>query len=157
WRAGSRTWAAGSTFGQVVMGAQGLPVKTIAALADNAATQGLVLSPRRQTRLSPRVRRTAPGANPGHVPHPDPDQDGRDLRLRHEQNHFRQHEPIEGVVAASKGDIDGLLSWEPNLSRLVETGGSLYATGTTVYVTGAPQPQRLIYNNALLMASQSFI
>jgi ABC-type nitrate/sulfonate/bicarbonate transport system substrate-binding protein len=70
---------------------------------------------------------------------------------------FVNMNPSEGVVAASKGDVDGLLSWEPNLSRLVGMGGSLYATGTAVYVTGAPQPQRLIYNNALLMASQSFI
>src|SRR5437868_5935326 len=42
---GQQNLAAASTFGQVVLAGQGMPVRTIAALADNAATQGLMLSP----------------------------------------------------------------------------------------------------------------
>src|SRR5258707_3146665 len=39
-------------------------------------------------------------------------------------------QPSEGVVAASKGDVDGLLGWQPNLFRLVKQGGTLYTTAT---------------------------
>ena len=42
---GSAYLAAGSEFGQVLFVNQGIPVKTIAALADIAETQGFVLSP----------------------------------------------------------------------------------------------------------------
>ena len=154
---GQQNLAAGSTFGQVVMGAQGLPVKTIAALADNAATQGVVLSPgiKLGTPRELEGRRLAQtqGTPPILILTKMAGIYGFDMS----KIIFVNMNPSEGVVAASKGDVDGLLSWEPNLSRLVSMGGSLYATGTTVFVTGAPQPQRLIYNNALLMASQSFI
>jgi ABC-type nitrate/sulfonate/bicarbonate transport system substrate-binding protein len=154
---GQQNLAAGSTFGQVVMGAQGLPVKTIAALADNAATQGLVLSPGIKLG-SPREfegRRLAQtqGTPPILILTKMAALYGFDLG----KINFVNMNASEGVVAASKGDVDGLLSWEPNLTRLVGMGGSLYATGTSMYVSGTPQPQRLMYNNALLMASQSFI
>lgn len=154
---GQQNLAAGSIFGQVVMGAQNMPVKTIAALADNAATQGLVLSP--GVKL----------ANPKEL-------EGR--KLAHTQgtppililtklSQLHGFDPkkvslinmnaSEGVVAASKKDVDGMLTWEPNIHRLVGMGGTLYASGTMSYVTGTPKPERHMYNNALLMASQSWI
>ena len=154
---GQQNLAAGSTLGQVLMGAQGLPVKTIAALADNAATQGLMLSPGVKL-ASPRELEGRKLAQTQGTP---PililskmaslyDFDMRKITLVNMN-------ASEGVVAASKGDVDGLLSWEPNLSRLHSMGGTLYANGTTVFVTGSPQSQRLLYNNALLMASQDWI
>ncbi len=154
---GQQNLAAGSTFGQVVMGAQGLPVKTIAALADNAATQGLVLSPGVKLgsprELEGRKLAQTQGTPPILILTKMAGLYGFDMRKVTLVN----MNASEGVVAASKGDVDGLLSWEPNLSRLLGMGGSLYANGTTLYVTGTPQPQRLLYNNALLMASQSWI
>jgi ABC-type nitrate/sulfonate/bicarbonate transport system substrate-binding protein len=67
----------------------------------------------------------------------------------------------EGVVAASKGDVPGLLGWQPNLYRLVTMGGTMYATGTTLYVSGKPEPlpmsDRLQYNHSVLLAAQSWI
>jgi len=64
----------------------------------------------------------------------------------------------EGVVAASKGDVQGLLGWQPNLYRLTTMGGTLYATGTTLYVTDRPQrlpdDDRLQMNHSLLLAAQ---
>src|SRR5687767_14859142 len=47
---GQQGVAGGSAFGQVVLGGQKLPVRTIAPLANIAGTQGFVLSPK--TRLA---------------------------------------------------------------------------------------------------------
>ena len=70
-------------------------------------------------------------------------------------------QPSEGVVAASKGDVDGLLGWQPNLYRLVQLGGSMYANGTTSFVTGSAQPlpydDWLQYNHSVLLAQQDWI
>jgi len=69
--------------------------------------------------------------------------------------------PAEGVVAASKSDVQGLLGWQPNLYRLTQLGGTLYATGTTLYVSGRPEPlpmsDQLQYNHSVLMAAKSWI
>jgi ABC-type nitrate/sulfonate/bicarbonate transport system substrate-binding protein len=69
--------------------------------------------------------------------------------------------PSEWVVAASKGDVQGLLGWQPNLYRLVTMGGTMYATGTTLYVSDKPEPlpmaDRLQYNHSVLLAAQSWV
>jgi ABC-type nitrate/sulfonate/bicarbonate transport system substrate-binding protein len=57
-------------------------------------------------------------------------------------------QPSEGVVAASRGDVDMLLSWQPFLYRLQQLNGTLYATGNTIYFT--PTPQRLSEADKLL-------
>jgi ABC-type nitrate/sulfonate/bicarbonate transport system substrate-binding protein len=154
---GQQNLAAGSTLGQVLMGAQDLPVKTIAALADNAATQGLMLSPGVKLgsprELEGRKLAQTQGTPPILILSKMASLYDFDMRKITLVN----MNASEGVVAASKGDVDGLLSWEPNLNRLHSMGGTLYANGTTVFVTGSPQPQRLLYNNALLMASQDWI
>src|SRR5262249_28615762 len=53
------------------------------------------------------------------------------------------------------------LGWQPNLYRLVKLGGTLYATGRVSYVTGTPEvlptERRLQFNNAVLLASESWI
>ncbi|WP_340054808.1 ABC transporter substrate-binding protein, partial [Pseudomonas sp. JAI120] len=69
--------------------------------------------------------------------------------------------PSEGVVAAAKGDVDGLLGWQPNLYRLITLGGTMYTTATTSYMTGQPQEyafaDRLQYNYSVLHAAQAWI
>jgi NitT/TauT family transport system substrate-binding protein len=69
--------------------------------------------------------------------------------------------PSEGVVAASKGDVDVFLGWQPNLYRLVKLGGTMYATGRVSYVTGTPEvlpfERRFQFNNAVLLASEAWI
>jgi len=154
---GTQNVAAGSTFGQVVMGAQNMPVKTIAALADNAATQGLVLSPgvklASPRELEGRKLAQTQGTPPILILTKMSKLYGFDMAKVQLVN----MNASEGVVAASKGDVDGLLGWEPNLHRLIGMGGTLYASGVASYVTGTAKPERMLYNNALLMASQSWI
>ena len=65
------------------------------------------------------------------------------------------------MVAASKGDVDGLLGWQPNLYRLISMGGTMYTTATTSYMNGKPEEyayaDRLQYNNSVLHAAQDWI
>jgi len=152
----------GGSFTQVVLGGQNLPVRTISALADIAETQGFALGP--NVRLS----------------HPR-ELEGKKLAFTQGNSQvlllaklartfgFDQSKvqlvnmnQSEGIVAASRGDVHGLLGWQPNLYRLVSMGGSLYCTGGTLYVNGGraevqPENDRLLYNHSTLLATQSWI
>jgi NitT/TauT family transport system substrate-binding protein len=148
-------------FGAVVFGGQDLPIKIITPLADIAGTQGFVLSP--GVKL----------ANPREL-------EGKKLAFIRGNSQVLilakmakmfnidttkitmvNMNPAEGVVAASKGDVQGLLGWQPNLYRLTQLGGTLYATGTTLYVSGKLEPlpmsDQLQYNHSVPMAAQSWI
>lgn len=158
---GSAYLAAGSMFGQVLFVNQGLPIKTIAALADISEAQGFVLSP--GVKLgSPKDLEGRKLAYTQGSPSP--------LLLAKLAKTFgfemskvqliNMNQP-EGIVAASKGEVDGLLGWQPNLYRLIQMGGTLYATGTTLYVGDKPQRlpdnDRLQMNHSQLLAAQSWI
>jgi len=158
---GSVYLAAGSVFGQVLFVNQGIPVKTIAALADIAETQGFVLSPGVKL-AGPKELEGKKLAFTQGSPSP--------LLLAKMAKMFDfdmakvtlvNMNQSEGVVAASKGEVAGLLGWQPNLYRLTTMGGTLYATGTTLYVGDKPQrlpdDDRLQMNHSLLLASQSWI
>jgi NitT/TauT family transport system substrate-binding protein len=158
---GQQGVAGGGSFAQIVLGGQKLPVRTIAPLADIAGTQGFVLSPK--TKL----------ASPK-------DLEGK--KLAHTQGNSQvlilaklakqygfdpakvtlvNMQPAEGVVAASKGDVDGFLGWQPNLYRLVKAGGVLYTTATMSYLSGKPEPlvgdKKLLHVYAFLLASDTWI
>jgi ABC-type nitrate/sulfonate/bicarbonate transport system substrate-binding protein len=158
---GSVYLGAGSVFGQVLFVNQGIPVKTIAALADIAETQGFVLSPGVKL-ADPKELEGKKLAFTQGSPSP--------LLLAKMAKIFGfdmakvqlvNMNQSEGVVAASKGDVQGLLGWQPNLYRLVTMGGTLYATGTTLYTGDKPQrlpdSDRLQMNHSLLLAAQSWI
>lgn len=158
---GNQNIGTGGIFTQIVLAGQRLPVKSIAALADIAGTQGFA--------LSPGVKLASPR-----------DLEGKKLAFTEGNSQVLilaklakmygfdtkkvtlvNMNPSEGVVAASKGDVQGLLGWQPNLYRLTTLGGSMYATRTMLYVAGAPQKlafsDRLQYNHSVLLASQAWI
>jgi ABC-type nitrate/sulfonate/bicarbonate transport system substrate-binding protein len=151
----------GGIFTQVVFSGQKLPVRTISALADIAETQGFA--------LGPNVKLGSPKELEG-------------KKLAYTQGNSQilliaklakmydfdmakitlvNMQQSEGIVAASKGDVAGLLGWQPNLYRLISMGGSMYATGTQLFVTGKEQvlrfSDRLQYNHSVLLASQDWI
>jgi ABC-type nitrate/sulfonate/bicarbonate transport system substrate-binding protein len=158
---GSAPLAAGSMFGQVLFVNQGLPIRTIAALADISEAQGFVLSPGVKL-SSPKELEGKKLAFTQGSPSP--------LLLAKLAKLFgfdmakvqlvNMNQP-EGIIAASKGEVDGLLGWQPNLYRLIKLGGTLYATGTALYVTDKPQQlpdnDRLQMNHSQLLAAQSWI
>jgi ABC-type nitrate/sulfonate/bicarbonate transport system substrate-binding protein len=158
---GSQYIGTGGVFTEVVLGGQDLPIKIIAALADIAETQGFV--------LSPGVKLSSPRELEGKkLAFTQGNSQVLILAKLAKMYGFDANKitmvnmnPSEGVVAASKGDVQGLLGWQPNLYRLVTLGGTMYATGTTLYVSGKPEPlpmsDRLQYNHSVLLAAQSWI
>jgi ABC-type nitrate/sulfonate/bicarbonate transport system substrate-binding protein len=155
--AGAVPMGCASTFGATLLAAQRIPIHAVQGLADMAGTQGFVLarnvklaSPKElegrklaYTNGNPQILILAKLAK----------KYGFDMSKVTLVNML----PSEGVVAADKGDVSGLLSFEPFLYRLVALGGSKYATGRLSWVTGSEQDDRLLYLNAILMAQDSWI
>jgi ABC-type nitrate/sulfonate/bicarbonate transport system substrate-binding protein len=158
---GNQYLGTGGIFTQIVLGGQKLPVKTIAALADIAGTQGFALSP---------------GVKLGHPR----ELEGKKLAFTQGNSQVLilaklakmygfdaskvtlvNMQPPEGVVAASKGDVQGFLGWQPNLFRLVKLGGTMYTTGTVSFIGGKterfPASDKLQFNHAVLLASEAWI
>jgi NitT/TauT family transport system substrate-binding protein len=146
-----------STFGATLLAAQHIPIHAVQGVADMAGTQGFV--------LAPRVKLASPK-----------DLEGKKLAYTNGNPQILilaklakkygfdmskvtlvNMQPSEGLVAADKGDVVGLLSFEPFLSRLVALGGTKYATGRLSWVTGQQQDDRLLYLNAVLMAQDGWI
>ncbi len=151
----------GGIFTQVVFSGQNMPIKTIAALADISETQGFVLSPGVKLASPKELEGKKLAFTQGN---------SQVLLLAKMAQMFNfdaskvtlvNMQPSEGVVAASKGDVHGLLGWQPNLYRLVQLGGSMYADGTTLFVTGKEQrlayADWLQYNHSILLASQDWV
>ncbi len=151
----------GGIFTQVVFSSQSIPVRTFSALADIAATSGIAL---------------APGVK---LAHPA-ELEGRKLAytqgnsqiliLARLAERFKfdigkvtlvNMNQAEGIVAAARGDVSGLLGWQPNLFRLLGLGGTLYVSGTQLFVDGKeevlPFDERLQYNHSILLATQEWI
>ena len=158
---GSQYIGVGGAFTQIVFSGQKLPIKAICALADIAPTQGFA--------LAPGVKLSSPK-----------ELEGKKLAWTQGNSQILilaklakvygfdmskvklvNMNPAEGVVAASKGDVDGLLGWQPNLYRLISMGGTMYTTATTSYMNGKPEEyayaDRLQYNNSVLHAAQDWI
>lgn len=158
---GSQNIGTGGAFTQIVFAGQKLPIRTIAALANIAETQGFA--------LGPNVKLSSPK-----------DLEGKKLAYTQGNSQILilakmasmygfdmskvtlvNMQPSEGVVATSKGDVLGFLGWQPNLYRVTTMGGTMYANGTTLFVTGTPQPlpfeDRLQYNHSTLMVSDAWI
>lgn len=152
--------ALGNTFAQVVLGDRIKTVKTISQLADISGNQGFALAP--GVKLdSPKELEGKRVAFTQGTP--------QVLILNKLANIYGfdaskvslvNMNQSEGVVAASKGDVDGLLGWQPNLQRLVELGGTLYCTLTTIFESGKPEPmpqgEPLTFQSVLL-ANQDWI
>ncbi len=158
---GAQYLCAGGTFSAIVLASQALPVRIIAALADMAGTQGLALAPG-VTLASPadlmgkRLAYTQGTPNTLILAKLAQTYGFDAARVS-----LISMEPTEGVTAALRGDVQGVLGFEPFLERLVHMGGTLYATGTEVDATGTPRRlamgDRLIYVHSALLAAQDWI
>jgi ABC-type nitrate/sulfonate/bicarbonate transport system substrate-binding protein len=150
-----------STFAATLLAAQKMPIHAIAGLADIGGTQGFV--------LAPGVKLSSPK-----------DLEGKKLAYTNGNPQVLilaklaklygfdfnkvtlvNMQPSEGVVAATKGDVVGLLSFQPHLHRLVSLGGTLYATGRDSWINGTHQTlgpeDRLLYLNSAMIAQDSWI
>jgi NitT/TauT family transport system substrate-binding protein len=151
----------GGVFQEVVFSGQKLPIRIISALADIAETQGFALAPGVKLSSPKELEGKKLAFTQGN---------SQILLIAKLADMFKfdmskvtlvNMNQSEGIVAASKGDVSGLLGWQPNLYRLVTLGGTMYATGTQLFVTGQEQvlpfDDRLQYNHSVLLASQDWI
>jgi ABC-type nitrate/sulfonate/bicarbonate transport system substrate-binding protein len=150
-----------STFGATLLAAQKMPIHAVAGLADIGGTQGFV--------LAPGVKLSSPKELEGKkLAYTNGNPQVLILAKLAKLYGFDfskvtlvNMQPSEGVVAATKGDVVGLLSFQPNLYRLVAFGGTMYATGRDSWVTGSRQAlgpdDRLLYLNSMIMAQDSWI
>jgi ABC-type nitrate/sulfonate/bicarbonate transport system substrate-binding protein len=159
--AGAVPMGCASTFGATLLAAQRIPVHAVQGLADMAGTQGFVLAPR-VTLATPKElegkKLAYTNGNPQIL-----------LLAKLAKNYgfdmskvtLVNMQPSEGLVAAEKGDVSGLLSFEPFLYRLTALGGTKYVTGRQSWVSGQQQElgptDRLLYIYAVLMAQDSWI
>jgi NitT/TauT family transport system substrate-binding protein len=159
--AGAVPMGCASTFGATLLAAQRIPIHAVQGVSDMAGTQGFVLGPNVKlgspkelegkklayTNGNPQILLLAKLAKTY----------GFDMGKVTLVNML----PSEGVVAAEKGDVAGLLSFEPFLYRLTALGGTKYVTGRQSWITGQQQDlgpnDRLLYLNAILMAQDSWI
>ncbi len=159
--AGAVPMGCASTFGATLLAAQHIPIHAVQGLADMAGTQGFV--------LGPKVKLASPKELEGKkLAYTNGNPQILILAKLAKRYNFDMGkvtlvnmQPSEGVVAADKGDVTGLLSFEPFLYRVVALGGSRYANGRQSWVTGKLEElgpnDRLLYLNAVLMAQDSWI
>ena len=158
---GAQYLCAGGTFSEIVLASQNMPVRIIAALADMAGTQGLA--------LAPGVKLASPADLVGKKLAYTQGTPNTLILAKLAQSYgfdaskvsLISMEPTEGVTAALRGDVQGVLGFEPFLYRLAHMGGTLYATGTELNTTGTPRrlalDDRLIYVHSALLAAQDWI
>ncbi len=151
----------GGIFTQVVFSGQKLPIKTISALADIAETLGLMLAPGVTLKTPRDLEGKKLAFTQGNSQVLLLAKLARDFGVDTSKIQLVNMQQSEGIVAASKGDVQGLLGWQPNLYRLQQLGGRMYANGTTLFVTDTPQKlgfdDWLLYNHSVLLASQDWI
>src|SRR5262245_37652175 len=159
--AGAVPMGCASTFGATLLAAQRIPIRAVQGVTDMAGTQGFV--------LSPNVKLASPKELEGKkLAYTNGNPQILILAKLAKRYGFDMGkvtlvnmQPSEGLVAAEKGDVSGLLSFEPFLYRLTALGGTKYATGRQSWITGQQQDlapsDRFLLLNAILMAQESWI
>ena len=153
--------ATSSVNNQVLLKSKDIPVKTVAALCDGAGTQGIVLGP--GVRLaSPRDlagKRFASPITSSHVMMLA--KLGKQYNFDATKIKLVTMEPSDAVVAVVRGDVDGALTYDPFMHHMLQLGCSLYATGTTSYISGKrvvlPEDDQLLYQNALMLVDENWM
>jgi len=159
--AGAVPMGCASTFGATLLAAQRIPVHAVQGLADMAGTQGFVLAPNVKLASPKELEGKKLAYTNGNPQILILAKLAKTYGFDMSKVTLVNMQPSEGVVAADKGDVAGLLSFEPFLYRLVALGGTKYATGRQSWVTGQQQDlgpdDRLLYLNAILMAQDNWI
>jgi NitT/TauT family transport system substrate-binding protein len=144
----------------IPMRARRVPLRAACALCEYSGTQGLVLSPGK-TLSSPADLVGKKIAVPNQAPH-----EMALVKLGQQYNFdarkiiLARMEPSEAVSASARGDVDGVLTFQPHLYKLVQLGGKLYFTGNTTYFKGdkvdLPLDDRLLYIHSTLAVNENW-
>jgi ABC-type nitrate/sulfonate/bicarbonate transport system substrate-binding protein len=133
-----------STFGATLLAAQRIPIRAVQGVADMAGTQGFV--------LGPKVKLASPKELEGKkLAYTNGNPQILILAKLAKLHGFDMSKvslvnmlPSEGVVAAEKGDVAGLLSFQPFLYRLVTLGGTMYVTGRQSWIKDKPNTVKAV-------------
>lgn len=118
------------------LNARGVPVKGITSLCDYSGTQALVLRPGLKLD-SPKDLAGRKFAAPTTSPHEMAIGElGQRYGFDASTVTLARMQPSEGVVAAARGDVDGVLTYPPFLGRILDMGGTIYFTGSATYFDG---------------------
>ncbi|WP_149536337.1 ABC transporter substrate-binding protein [Siccirubricoccus phaeus] len=151
----------GSQLGQIALAGQNMPVKILTGLADISDTQGIVLGPNCRIGNLKELEGKRVAFTQGNNSPLMFVKLAQRFGFDHTKLQMVPMAPSEGVIAASKGDVDILLAWQPFLYRLTTMGGTLFATGGAHYFTGQkvvlPETEKLLYSHSVILANQSWI
>jgi ABC-type nitrate/sulfonate/bicarbonate transport system substrate-binding protein len=144
----------------IPMRARRVPLRAVCALCEYSGTQGLVISPGK-TLSGPADLVGKRIAVPNQAPHEMAlVKLGKQYNFDAKKIILVRMEPSEAVVAAARGDVDGVLTFQPHLYKLLQLGGKLYFTGTTTYFEGAkvdlPLDDRLLYIHSTLAVNEKW-
>jgi ABC-type nitrate/sulfonate/bicarbonate transport system substrate-binding protein len=160
--AGETINVAGLSMGNIgSLMSRGVPVKAIAALCDYSGTQGLVLRPGLKL-AGPKDLAGRKFAAPITSPHEMAlGKLGMQYGFQDSTITLVRMQPSEGIVACARGDVDGVLTYQPHLSRIVSMGGTLYFTGHATYFNGTevvlPVKDRLLNVRSLLVGNTKWM
>jgi ABC-type nitrate/sulfonate/bicarbonate transport system substrate-binding protein len=62
----------------------------------------------------------------------------------------------ESVAAFTRGDVDAIFGWEPNVTRAVQAGGKILASGSWSFVPGQEGPHRMTPGHGVFSISTDF-
>lgn len=153
---GTQNLSTGGSQTEVILRAQNFPIKMIAAYCDSADAQGLVLRPGLKLSSPKELEGKTLAFTEGTAPilvltglAKRFDFDAKKVKIQNMNQ-------SEGIVATSRGDVDGFLGFQPNLYRTVQLGGTMYATGTTLYVNDG-KAERLTGAERLYLSASGMI
>jgi ABC-type nitrate/sulfonate/bicarbonate transport system substrate-binding protein len=62
----------------------------------------------------------------------------------------------ESVAAFTRGDVDAIFGWEPSVTRAVQAGGKVLASGSRSFVPGQEGPHRMTPGHGVFSVSTDF-
>jgi ABC-type nitrate/sulfonate/bicarbonate transport system substrate-binding protein len=141
--------------------ARKVPLRAVCALCEYSGTQGLVLAPGKKL-ASPAELVGKRIAAPNQAPHEMAlAKLGKQYGFDHKKIIVVRMEPSESISAMARGDVDGALTFQPHLYKLVQMGGTLYFTGRTSYIDGTrkdlPLDDRLLYIHSALNVNETWM
>jgi NitT/TauT family transport system substrate-binding protein len=144
----------------IPMRARKVPLRAVCTLCEYSGTQGLVMSPGK-TLSGPADLVGKKIAVPNQAPHEMAlVKLGKQYNFDSKKITLVRMEPSEAVAAGARGDVDGVLTFQPHMYKLIQLGGKLYFTGTTSYFNGTkeelPLDDRLLYIHSALAVNEKW-
>lgn len=140
---------------------RGVPLRAVCALCEYSGSQGLVL--RQNVKLSSPAELVGKRiAVPNEAPHEMAlPKLGQKYGFDASKVILVRMAPPETVAAFGRGDVDGALTFQPQLYNLLKLGGHLYFTGTATYFNGTKVDLALddwlLYIHAVLAVNENWV